>query len=82
MIFVISMKPVPDQKPAPKYVSISITPEADKALEIAAVYARVYKSVLPTRLARCPVCGVLLLHEDGDIVKCPACGRRYRLVQI
>ncbi len=62
-----------------RYVNIAVTRESDIMLEVASTYARVYKSEIIARLARCPACGVLLLHEGPGLAKCPACGAVYRL---
>jgi tRNA(Ile2) C34 agmatinyltransferase TiaS len=62
-----------------RFSAILVLKEADRLLEITAAYANTWKSHLPLKLAKCPRCGVLLLQNGQDSVKCPACNTVYRL---
>ncbi|MGC9051104.1 hypothetical protein [Pyrobaculum sp.] len=74
---------IPDgMKRREKYAHISILREADRILDIASAYSGMMKSEIILHLARCPRCNVLLLHKGEDVVRCPACGKRYKLVEL
>jgi tRNA(Ile2) C34 agmatinyltransferase TiaS len=62
-----------------KYAQVSILREADRMLDIASAYSGMMKSEIILHLARCPRCNVLLLRDGEDVVRCPACGTRYKL---
>jgi rubrerythrin len=65
-----------------KEVIIKVTEKSDMLLEAAAAWSRKRKKEIVENLVKCPVCGNLLFERDRTEIWCPACGRRYKLVEL
>ncbi len=54
---------------------IKITVDGDTLLELAAVWGKLKKQEVVENLARCPLCGLLLLDAGPGWAYCPQCKR-------